>query len=654
MIASVVIVFALFLLSTVWKTRAQTGTSLVFDSFTGADNTSLVSHAPDLNAAGAPWILSGSIDPGQWGLSTDIPVAGDYDGDGKFDPTYYRPSTGLWAILKSSSNYTTSSSVSWGLSTDIPVPGDYDGDGKTDPAVYRAALSGAGWYFLKSSTNYASSGAVTLGLNPGDIPVPGDYDGDHKTDPAVYSPSTGTWSFSKSSTNYVSSAQYSWGVATDKPVPGDYDGDGKVDPTIYRPSNGLWAILKSSTNYTTSAYATLGVSTDNPAPADYDGDGKSDPAVQRGATGVWSVLDSSTGYTGEKFEMARRRTRGRGDYNGDHRADAAFYRPSNGTWRYLASNAIVLTAGEAAARVTGSSWLSATIDARTPNGIISVDYRVPVIGPPFGGIVARFTDPQNFLFAAHYNGALYLFRVVNGVFTTINYSAVTAAPGSVHRIQVKLTGGLIDVSWDGVSRFTANEFFYQTATRHGIGWNPAYSPSGTYDNFQIIGFDPPQAVHVIVTPATVTMTNTGTQALNASVYDGNDQPVLESGRGHIDAGSRREHWVVRRASVATITATPIMPNVVTGTSGTATIRVKPPTWLAPDAFTFGSGRAAMRCSTTVGSAYSVGEQWRGCLLHACNRNVGIRKHRSCGRSQWRRAKRPPPLQPHHRTGGSHD
>ena len=56
-----------------------------------------------------------------WGLSTDVPVPADYDGDGKFDPAIFRPSTGLWAILKSSTNYTSSFTVSWGLSTDVPI-----------------------------------------------------------------------------------------------------------------------------------------------------------------------------------------------------------------------------------------------------------------------------------------------------------------------------------------------------------------------------------------------------------------------------------------------------------------------------------------------------------------------------------------------------
>jgi uncharacterized protein YjlB len=232
--------------------------------------------------------------PYQCGASTDIPVPGDYDGDGKADVAVYRPTTGAWYVLESSTNFTKYAAYQWGVSTDIPVPGDYDGDGKTDVAVYRPSTGV--WYVLQSSTNFTAYAAYPWGVST-DIPVPGDYDGDGKTDVAVYRPATGAWFVLKSSTNFTAYASYSWGVSTDIPVPGDYDGDGKTDVAVYRPATGAWFILKSSTNFTTYSAYSWGVSTDIPVPGDYDGDGKTDVAVYRAATGAWFILKSSSNFT---------------------------------------------------------------------------------------------------------------------------------------------------------------------------------------------------------------------------------------------------------------------------------------------------------------------------------------------------------------------
>jgi hypothetical protein len=218
----------------------------------------------------------------QWGIPGDVPVPGDYDGDGKNDYAVWRLGNGVWYVIHSSSGQWVSQQ--WGLNGDVPVPGDYDNDGKNDFAVWRP--SNGTWYVIRSSTNQWV--AQQWGLN-GDVPVPGDYDGDGKADYAVWRPSSGVWYVIRSSTNQWVSQQ--WGLNGDVPVPGDYDGDGKNDYAVWRPSSGVWYVIRSSSGQWVAQQ--WGLNGDVPVPGDYDNDGKTDFAVWRSSSGVWYVIRSS-------------------------------------------------------------------------------------------------------------------------------------------------------------------------------------------------------------------------------------------------------------------------------------------------------------------------------------------------------------------------
>ncbi len=240
-------------------------------------------------------------------------VHGDYNGDGRTDPTVYRPSTGIWYIYGVGT-------VSWGSPGDQLVPADYDGDGKTDVAVWRPSTGT--WFILNSSDG--TTRTVNLGVN-GDVPAPADYDGDGKADLAVFHPATGVWTFIYSSTG--ASATMTWGQSGDIPVPADYDGDGKADVAVYRPSSGFWVV--NAPGFGTIGW---GIPGDIPVPADYDGNGTVDICVYRPSNGFWFVLNGGT----EKFSWG---IPGDipvpGDYDGNGHYDRAVWRPSNGTWYVL-------------------------------------------------------------------------------------------------------------------------------------------------------------------------------------------------------------------------------------------------------------------------------------------------------------------------------
>jgi len=180
-----------------------------------------------------------------WGTSTDKPVTGDWNGDGRSEVGVFRNPTHMFYLK----NGTTTTAINWGASTDKPVTGDWNGDGRSEVGVFRNS----------THTFYLKNGTTTTSINWGistDLPVTGDWNGDGRSEVGVFRNSTHTFYLK----NGTTTTTINWGTSTDSPVIGDWNGDGRSEVGVFRPSVHTF-YLKNGTTTTTISW---GASTDLP------------------------------------------------------------------------------------------------------------------------------------------------------------------------------------------------------------------------------------------------------------------------------------------------------------------------------------------------------------------------------------------------------
>lgn len=175
----------------------------------------------------------------------------------------------------------------FGATTDLPLVGDWNGDGKSEVGAFRN-----GYFYLDANSNRVWNGPAAGDAQfsfgtAGDIPLVGDWNGDGNDDVGVfrrsqfYLDANGNRRWDGVAGGDV---LFSFGSATDLPIIGDWNGDGRSDVGIYRNSyfyldlngNRLW-------NGTTAGDAlfVFGTAGDIPIAGDWNGNGTSKVGVFR-------------------------------------------------------------------------------------------------------------------------------------------------------------------------------------------------------------------------------------------------------------------------------------------------------------------------------------------------------------------------------------
>jgi hypothetical protein len=161
------------------------------------------------------------------GLAGDIPVMGDWTGDGVIKIGIYRQ--GQWYLDKNANGLWDGCSVDsclgpfGGFGVDIPVVGDWTGDGIAKIGIYRQGQ----WYMDKNANGLWDGCSVDSCLGPFggfgvDIPVVGDWTGDGIAKIGIYR--QGQWYLDKSANGTWDDCtgdtciQSFGGYSNDKPV----------------------------------------------------------------------------------------------------------------------------------------------------------------------------------------------------------------------------------------------------------------------------------------------------------------------------------------------------------------------------------------------------------------------------------------------------
>jgi len=182
------------------------------------------------------------------GVPGDIPISGDWNGDGYTKIGIYRPSNGLFILDSNGDGQLDAGDAVFNLhigtqAGDIPVVGDWNGDGRSKVGYFRQGFlwildyNGNGVYEPGVDKSYVYGGVA------GDLPVVGDWTGTGTGKIGIYRQG-GLWILDANGngTQDATDPVFGYGgIAGDLPVVGDWTGTGTSNVGIFR-QGFLWIL----------------------------------------------------------------------------------------------------------------------------------------------------------------------------------------------------------------------------------------------------------------------------------------------------------------------------------------------------------------------------------------------------------------------------
>jgi hypothetical protein len=206
----------------------------------------------------------------------DVPVAGDWNGDGRDTVGAFRPADATFHLVDDAGEAVPT--FGYGTVGDLPLAGDWNGDGRDSVGVYRP--SEATFYLRDDAGRTLPTfrfGRAAVAGTDAVLPVAGDWDGDGRDTVALFRRADATFVLRDDSGTALPALRY--GTAGDLPLAGDWEGDGRDTVGVYRPADASYH-LQGFTDRPPEPVTDADAESEDKAAADVDAEADADAEAE--------------------------------------------------------------------------------------------------------------------------------------------------------------------------------------------------------------------------------------------------------------------------------------------------------------------------------------------------------------------------------------